>query len=111
MSVSLIVSNPINKEESDYNVPISTEQVFKEFWMPVIETLDLQWAKCFQSGIEIEKEDFESILKELEEIKIWIGENMNNERGKQIIERLNNLCKELFVLLENSRGDLKIYIG
>lgn len=111
MSVSLIISNPNNKEESDFNVPISTEQVFKEFWMPVIEILNLQWAKCFQSGIEIEKEDFESILKELEEIKIWIGENMNSERGKQIIERVENLCKELIVLLENARGDLKVYIG
>lgn len=111
MSVSLIISNSINKEESDFNVPISTEQVFQEFWMPIIETLDLQWAKCFQSGIEIEKENFEPMLKELTAIKIWIGKNMNNKRGKQIIARLDNLSKELIALLENTRGDLKVYIG
>ena len=111
MSVSLIISNPINKEESNFNIPISTEQVFQECWMPIIETLNLQWIKCFQSGIELEKEDFESVLKELMEIKIWLVNNINNARKKQVIERIDNLSKELIELFENTRDDLKVYIG
>lgn len=111
MSVCLMVSNPINEDEDEFYVPIASEQVFREFWMPVIQTLDLQWAKCFQSGIEVGKENFRSILKELEEIKIWISKNMNDERGKQIIKRLDNLRKELIALLENAREDVKVYIG
>ena len=111
MSVCLMVSNPISKEEDEFYVPIATEQVFQEFWMPIVEMLDLQWVKCFQSGIEVEKEDFRSILKELEEIKLWIGKNMNNEMGKQMIKRLDNLSKELTLLLENARESVKVYIG
>ena len=53
MSVCLMISNPINKNEEAYYVPISTERVFREYWMPIIIDLDLQWIKCFQSGIEI----------------------------------------------------------
>ena len=111
MSVCLMVSNPISKEEDAFYVPIATEQVFQEFWMPIVEMLDLQWVKCFQGGIEVGKEDFRSILKELEEIKLWIGKNMNNERGKQMIKRLDNLSKELTLLLENARESVKVYIG
>ena len=61
MSVCLMVSNPISKEEDEFYVPIATEQVFQEFWMPIVEMLDLQWVKCFQSGIEVGKENFRSI--------------------------------------------------
>lgn len=111
MSVSLITSNPINKEESDFNIPISTERVFQEYWMPIIELLNLQWIKCFQSGIELEKEDLLSVLKELMEIKIWLVNDTNDIKEKQIIERVDNLIKELIELFENTRDNLKVYIG
>ncbi len=111
MSVSLIISNPINKEESDFNIPISTERVFQEYWMPIIELLNLQWIKCFQSGIELEKEDLLSVLKELMEIKIWLVNDTNDIKEKQIIERVDNLIKELIELFENTRDNLKVYIG
>ena len=111
MSVSLIISNPINKEESDFNIPISTEREFQEYWMPIIELLNLQWIKCFQSGIELEKEDLLSVLKELMEIKIWLVNDTNDIKEKQIIERVDNLIKELIELFENTRDNLKVYIG
>ena len=111
MSVSLIISNPINKEESDFNIPISTERVFQEYWLPIIELLNLQWIKCFQSGIELEKEDLLSVLKELMEIKIWLVNDTNDIKEKQIIERVDNLIKELIELFENTRDNLKVYIG
>ena len=111
MSVCLMVSNPISKEEDAFYVPIATEQVFQEFWMPIVEMLDLQWVKCFQSGIEVGKEDLRSILKELEEIRLWIGKNIDNERGGQMIKRSDDLSKELTLLLENARENIKVYIG
>jgi hypothetical protein len=40
MSVCLMVSNPINKD--GFFVPIASEQVFRKFWIPAIQTLDLQ---------------------------------------------------------------------
>lgn len=111
MSVSLLISNPINEQESNFNVPISTEKVFQDYWMPIIEELDLKWVRCFQSGIELEKEDLEFVLKDLAKMQNWINEYMNSERGGQLIERLENLCKELVDISNDSRSDVKVYIG
>ncbi len=111
MSVSLIISNPVNRREENFNVPISTEKVFQEYWMPIIDELDLKWARCFQSGIEIEKEDLEFVLKDLIDIQEWLVKNMNNERGTQMTDRLQNLCQELIGVFNNSRSDIKAYIG
>jgi len=111
MSVCLIISNPNNVVEEKYNIPISTEKVFQEYWMPIIEKLDLKWARCFESGIEIEKEDLEPVLRDLEEIKSWIDTHMKTERGDQIIERIDNLCEQLSSIFNDVRADVKVYIG
>lgn len=111
MSVSLIISNPKNKFEATINVPIATELVFQSYWMPVIEQLNLKWAKCFQSGIEIEKDDLEIVLDDLKKIHIWVDNQMEYERGTQIKERIDNLYKKLVDIFREARGDLKVYIG
>ena len=111
MSVCLMISNPINKNEEAYYVPISTERVFREYWMPIIIDLDLQWIKCFQSGIEIEKEDFNFVLEELMKICEYINERCHNEESKRIVERIDNLSKELKIILKDMRNDIKVYIG
>lgn len=111
MSVSLMISNPINEDEEYFHLPISTERVFEDHWMPIIAELDLKWARCFQGGIELEKEDIEEVLEELKKMQNWIITYKNNDRGKHMLERLNNLNETLFDFLNNSRDDLKIYIG
>ena len=75
MSVCLMVSNPISKEEDEFYVPIATEQVFQEFWMPIIEMLDLQWVKCFQGGIEVGKENFRSMSFMMQKYSIKYSQN------------------------------------
>lgn len=111
MSVSLMISNPINENEEYFHLPISTERVFEDHWMPIITELDLKWVRCFQGGIELEKEDIEEVLKELKKMQNWIITYRNNDRGKHMLERLENLNEALFYFLNNSRDDLKIYIG
>ena len=111
MSVSLMISNPINENEEYFHLPISTERVFEDHWMPIITELDLKWVRCFQGGIELEKDDIEEVLKELKKMQNWIITYRNNDRGKHMLERLENLNETLFFLLTNSRDDLKIYIG
>lgn len=34
---------------------------------------------------------------------------MDNERGKQMIDRLDNLYKKLDKLLKNTRNEIKVY--
>lgn len=111
MSVCLMISNPINKNEEAYYVPISTERVFREYWMPIIIDLDLKWLKCFQSRIEIEKEDFNFVLEELMKIYEYINERCHKEESKRIVERIDNLSKELKIISKDTRNDIKVYIG
>lgn len=111
MSVSLIISNPINDKERNFNLPISTERVFRDHWMPIIIELDLKWVRCFQSGIELEKEDIVLVLKDLEKMHHWITTYKDNERGEQMIERLKSLNETLIEILNHSRKDMKVYIG
>ena len=82
MSVSLMISNPINENAEYFHLPISTERVFEDHWMPIITELDLKWVRCFQGGIELEKEDIEEVLKELKKMQNWIITYRNNDRGK-----------------------------
>lgn len=111
MSVSLMISNPINDKEKNFYLPISTERVFQDHWMPIITELDLEWVGFFQSGIELEKEDIGLVLKELEKMQNWIITYKDNEQEEQMIERLKSLNEILIEFLNNSRKDIKIYIG
>ena len=111
MSVCLMISNPVNEKEDNFYVPISTEKVFQDFWMPIIEELELKWSRCFQCGIEIKKEDLEDVLKELIKIEERINNSMDSERGIQMLERLKNLKQRLEDIFYTSRDDIKAYIG
>lgn len=95
MSVSLIISNPMSKYEDNLYVPISTESRFEIYWYPIIINLNLKWVRCFQSGIELEKEDFVVVLKELEKMRNWIIKNENDIEYKKVIERIDVLCKTI----------------
>lgn len=111
MSVCLMISNPISENEEYFHLPISTERVFKDHWLPIIAELDLKWVRCFQCGIELNKEDIEEVLREIDKMQNWITVYKNNDRGKHMLERLKNLNETLLYFLNDSRDDLKIYIG
>lgn len=120
MSVALMISNPITDEEDKYYIPISTEKTFEDYWNPIIEQLNLRWAKYFQIGVEIEKQNLDEVIKELKEIENWIITNwitkyvntkISNEIRELMLERLENLEKELTKIFNSSRSDIKIYIG
>lgn len=111
MSVALMISNPVNNEESTFYVPIAAERVFEKYWMPVIEELGLKRASWFQCGIEIKKEDIKFVLEELEQIQTWIVKYAENERKEYMEGRLEDLYKELADILDGARDDIKVYIG
>lgn len=124
MSVALMISNPITDEEDKYYIPISTEKIFDDYWNPIIEQLDLRWAKYFQTGVEIEKQNLDEVIKELKKIENWIIKNwkrkyeynkisneISNEIRELMLERLENLENELTKILNTSRSDIKVYIG
>lgn len=115
-----MISNPITDEEHKYYIPISTEKIFEDYWNPIIEQLDLRWAKYFQIGVEIEKQNLDEVIKELKKIENWIIKNwikkfeytkISNKIRELMLERLENLEYELTKILNTYRSDIKVYIG
>ena len=51
------------------------------------------------------------MLEELMKICEYINERGHNEESKRIVERINNLSKELKIILKDTRNDIKVYIG
>lgn len=111
MSVSLIISSPQNKDEEAFYIPLSSERVFRDCWMPIIEALDLKWARCFQSGIEIEYEDLIPVIDDLKSILTWINNHEDYEQREQMIERINSLCTGLKEIFNEKGSKIKVYIG
>lgn len=111
MSVCLMISNPVNREEDNFCIPIAAEQVYQEYWLPIAESNNLRWAKWFQCGVEFEKKDMKLILQELTEFRRKIPTNIDAVRRNQLYERVDNLYKGLTEILECARDDIKIYIG
>lgn len=66
-------------------VPVSTERVFENYWLPVIEKLDLKWVRCFPCGIEMGKDELEPVKMELTELKNGLSELQHRKRGYKVI--------------------------
>ena len=111
MSICVIISNPINEDEKHTYIPIATESAFENYWLPVIEKLDLKWVRCFQCGIEIERKELELVKEELTKLHNCVIEHMNNKQGEFIMDRIDNLCVEMSRIFMTGREDIKLYIG
>ncbi len=109
MSICAIISNPQNKEEEQLYIAIAAESVFKQIWLPIIKELDLKWVACFQSGVEIEKQDSSEVIHELELMLDWINKAVNGSGNNTIKVRIRNLIKNINELC--IVDDRVIYIG
>ncbi len=109
MSVGAMISNSRNEEEEKVYIPIASESIFKQIWLPIIKKLNLKWIACFQSGIEIEKQDSSEVINELELMLEWINKNLNDSETDTVKIRIGNLIKNLNELF--TIDDRIIYIG
>ncbi|MCL2387134.1 MAG: hypothetical protein FWC89_06235 [Defluviitaleaceae bacterium] len=95
MSVAAIIINPKDIAMDSPYIPLATENFFCEYWIPVINELELKWIACFQSGIDITRDDLPFILDELEKIKPWISENYPVEAVVFMVSRIDHLVDAL----------------
>ena len=93
-------------------VPISTEQVFSDFWQPACAKLNLRWVPLFQVGLDIEKEDILPILEELNQLKEYFNSPIEFEGDTDdllyITSRIDNLIKALTEMLDTEGQNLFI---
>ncbi|MDI4647867.1 hypothetical protein [Cohnella hashimotonis] len=78
--------------ELGFEVPISGEKFFTEFWEPAIDELGITgiW-----NGIEIRKDQLKSTLMELEQLRNWAQSNLQDTDLEYMVSRIDLLVKEL----------------
>lgn len=95
MSVGVVILEPQNEYERNFFIPVASESVFYEYWVPAIKALDLQWIKLFGTGVDVEEEDVPSIIYELNQLREWVITHLGQEQGLIISERVDQLQKKL----------------
>jgi hypothetical protein len=109
MSIMAIVIDPKNESQKLFSVPISTEKNFKDNWMPLIQKLDLQWLPLFETGIDIELVDLESVLDELSKLQDIAKSELSADKYVDITKRVDELTAGLKHVFQET--NIKVFIG
>ncbi|KQL51461.1 hypothetical protein AN964_21090 [Heyndrickxia shackletonii] len=110
MTIGAFILEPQNDVEKYFYIPVATESFFKEFWIPAIESLGLQWTDLFVVGVEVEEEDVSTIVEELMQIKRWAEINLvDKEAREKMLERIQGIQEKLPQAFQ--RKDAVVFIG
>src|SRR3974377_653304 len=93
MSVALVVKSA--PDPRDRHLPIATEDVFEDFWLPAAHALHLKWVPTFQSGLDVRHQDIPDILNELLRLKVWMTKPERKVESEAIVRRIVLLTHRL----------------
>ncbi len=108
MSISLIISNPVDNEQRQINIPVATESFFNNHWLPATRILKLTLIPMFSFGFEIGEEELPDVLAELKALKSWAAEQNQSTETHQILDRADRLLQELPKIVSSQ---IKVFIG
>lgn len=87
MSIELATRPRAAPLEATHVVPIATHEVFRRFWAPACEALQLRWVPMFATGIPLDRADVPDVIEELEALRAW--SEQHSETGDAIGARLD----------------------
>lgn len=109
MSIGCLITNPKNQAEKEFYRPFATENFFETYWLPICEAKNLNWIKCFQTGIDISKSDFVDVANQLRIAKESIPSNWETSVREQLILRADLLETSLETIF--ARENANVWIG
>lgn len=102
MSVALMIEN-INGLEVNHYLPVSNQQFFVEYWVPLCKKHQLFLVPLFESGLSLTDEDLPDLLRELKTLQ-----SQPEYDDEYFQKRINLLINEL----ENLSGkNVSFFIG
>lgn len=104
MSVALLIEKIDGKEVKEY-IPIATQQIFEDEWLPLCKENNLQWIPMFETGYPFITEDIPYLL---EELFFLIKSIHNTKKDLHLKERVIMLTEKL---TELQKHRVSIYIG
>lgn len=109
MSVSLLITSATDGQRGRM-LPIASEQIFNQYWVPAATRLKLEFVPLFQTGLPVNREDIPYILDELQQLRTFFEtQQVASGTTLTLIERVDGLAHMLEGLLHTSSED--IYIG
>ena len=103
MSIVPLVEGPSSAPPS---LPIATEAVCQQTWLPACTALGLQWVPLFESGLPLTKADRPFVLEELKRFEGWVR---SNAADAEPADRAQTLARALAKVTFDS--GVSVYIG
>ena len=110
MSIGAFIDRPINDKERNFYLPISSERFFESYWLPACKLLNLRWIICFSNGITIDRDSLPEVMTEINRLKIWAIENLEEQELDYMMKRIDLLITQL-PLVFTRRDGASVYIG
>jgi hypothetical protein len=105
MSVAVLISY-LDSSRSETYLPLATEKVFAEHWLPAAAALGCVWIPTFQTGASIPLEELPTIRAEFEQLRDHFTRTPGasehvRERSRWIVEELSRInpaaIREVFI--------------
>ncbi|MDP2316560.1 MAG: hypothetical protein Q8P41_26945 [Pseudomonadota bacterium] len=109
MSVAALFEGPAAEAIGCEYIPVATEAVFEELWVPACGTLGLRWVPCFQSGIPITSEDLPDVIDELDRLRCWVADHAEVDTRQWWLDRIDRLRSALHRVRDVAEPD--VWIG
>jgi hypothetical protein len=108
MSVAVIIDDPVTDDQRLVSIPVASEQVFNELWIPASQELGLEFVPLFLGGVVIGKEELDDVLLELSKLKAWTMDQVQTEEINQMRSRIDRLIDELPKIVSSQT---RVFIG
>lgn len=109
MTISAFLLDAGSDKVPPFFVPVASERFFINVWMPAAHALQLKYVPLFQTGLDLEKADLESVLIELHKLGEWVALNNSSEVSASVHERIDLLIEALQRTFRSHGA--KIFIG
>jgi hypothetical protein len=111
MSVGLLIRKRGQDRAQGRYVPVATEEVFVQHWVPACRSLGLSWVPLFETGVQVAGDDIEAVLAELRVFEQWLRQ-APPPGAKAISDRLQRLIQELSLVSQaDDLQDFEVFIG
>ena len=89
-------------------IPVATQRTFTECWLPLAESLGLEYIPLFSGGISLTGEDFPAVLRELEIFSGHVTDALPQQYAEVVAERVELLRSILASAIASPpRADVK----
>lgn len=109
MSIDAYILKQKNETLIKLFTPVMSQKFFVKCVIPAIEAENLIWIRGLSVGIDVNKENLDSVLNELFKLKEWGKNNLSKEENEYLnerISRLNDMLDKAFQLEE-----VTVFIG